>query len=161
MYIYLICFLFAHVYFVLFFLQWNSANLDDGNQVIRPFFYSQGDCSSYFESLANRQRETEELDNNPTNTQEQAQKKITRKRKRSSRFSSSTSYIARRGKPNDIRGRYLIKLNVYELKDCESENDCNDSDNACTSVQYVVRETFDDVMNAAEVLIKKIGEKLE
>lgn len=73
--------------------------------------------------------------------------------------SSTSSYIVRRsGGGGD--GGYLIKLEVHELKDSKNEIDYSDSDNACVNVQYVVRETYDDIMEATETLIKKIGKKL-
>lgn len=117
-------------------------------------FYSEGNYSTYFDDLVNQRRQNEDLPNN----QVAATLKKTKKRKLSS--DSSSSYIIRR---NGSRGRYLIKLNVFDVKDkdCENVRDViNDNNNACVSVQYVVRENYDEVMDITETLIKKISNNL-
>lgn len=134
-------------------MQWNSEVLN-GNPVVSSFFYSQGNHVPYFEGL-NHSNYIEKLVSG--NDQAQSTKKSSKKRK-CPLASSTTSYIARQGGSGN--GGHLIKLEVYKLKDCKNENDYSDSDNACVSVQYVVREPYDEVMEAAETLIKKIGKKL-
>lgn len=138
------------------FFQWNSEVLN-GNPVVSSFFYSQGNYEPYFEGLNQSANIEKLLTGNEHENKAQNSKKTSKKRK-CKLASPSTSYIARRGGRGN--GGHLIKLEVHVLKDCKNENNYSDSDNACVSVQYIASETYDEVMDAAQTLIKKIGKKL-
>lgn len=77
--------------------------------------------------------------------------------------SSSSSYIIRQGSAVK-RGRHLIKIYICELNEQEESEKCEKSENNDISInvsaQYVVDDIYDDVMEAANKVIKRIGERL-
>lgn len=138
-------------------LQRGSTDLNDEDFIISPHFYSsQGNYKSYFDKIEKNEKLRQQK--RALNEQSRTKTKLKRKRECSLKSSSSASYIVRRDR-SGARGRYLIKINIHELTECE--DDCGDSDDASVSVQYIVREPFDEIMDATQGLVRKICNKLE
>lgn len=143
--------------FVLFQIMSNFVEIDDTNPITNPFYYAQ-DVDGYLDRLE-EQRVREQQQTASKSKDDQLSKPKKSKKRKSSTESLST-YIIRR-KYNQTT-RHLVKINIYEIKDQEADNDFSDSDNPSVSVQYIVEDGnhFNDIRDATNSLIKKIGKTL-
>lgn len=119
-----------------------------------PFYYAQ-DVDGFLRELEEERLRDLPPNKSPCKDELQSKSKKTVK-KRKCQTSFSSTYIIQRGSIK--RGRRLIKINVFELND-SGENDVNNA-TASISAQYVTDAIYDDVIDATNSIIRKIGEKM-
>lgn len=142
-------------------LQFNEGELD------APLFYSQGtwnqdkapnsqDLGSYLtyqQKCLNRKEEAAVLDDRKDANQKIKSHAVKRKNASGTRINfnsaSLTSHVIKKVK----KGHRLIKISITNLEETSSDED---EEVMC---QYVVHNSFDEILEIAENLIGKIGKK--
>lgn len=131
----------------------NFTNIDDAVPMTNPFYYHELD--QYLSKTEENNLQQSRPDHSAT-----LSKKAAKKRKFvPSLTPSAIEYIMRH--TSSKSGKYLIKISINELNGRECKNYANDdNDTANVSVQYIVKDNYDKVMESAEDLIREIGKKL-
>lgn len=124
-----------------------SRNIDDINSTTTPYYYTQ-DLSSY---LANYNIEGLNVNEGEKSLDKSECCKSTQKSARKSlkKTSASTSYVIRK---TSRKGRNLIKIDIQPMNNSESDNS--------VSVQYIVENAYDEIMDATETVINKIVKRI-
>lgn len=79
----------------------------------------------------------------------QGSKSSLKSRKSLKKNTTSTSYVIRK---TSRKGRNLIKIDIQPMNNSESENS--------VSVQYIVEDVYDEIMDATETVINKIVKRI-
>lgn len=69
----------------------------------------------------------------------------------------NSSYIIRK-EPG--KAHHLINISIHDMSDNASGRSCNEHDSTRVSVQYLVRNNYDEIMDETEHLIEKIVKKI-
>lgn len=137
---------------------------DDTNPITNPFYYAQNMDAVYeleYQKLQNQLQE-EQLKNIEANKHE---KEAVENKKKKSRLSlkktickpastsSCTSYVVRK---ESGKAHHLIKISIEDTGTLCGIN----SDIKNVSVQYLVKDNYDDIMEDTERLISKVVKKI-
>lgn len=128
------------------------ADVDNPFDPIRyPFNFAQ-DNESYYAELA----QATCLEHQQPDKQTSSSKKRKLSKRKTITQSTSSSYVIRR---QHEKGRRLIKICVYDLNSNGDTMDIDESE-PNISVQYIVKDNYDNVMDSTETLINRIVTKI-
>lgn len=141
---------------------------DDFDPITNPFYYAQNMEEHYESEFQKLQKELDEKKTNEStkNNDENSHKEITLNKKKRTSLSlkkdlinkpstSKSSYVIRKEKEKAL---HLIKISIQNLNNANIHE--IDTENPCVSVQYIVTDIYDSVMDDTENLINKIVKKL-
>ncbi|KAG7294795.1 hypothetical protein JYU34_017045 [Plutella xylostella] len=121
-----------------------SISILDEADLTDPYYYAQN-------MLEGLESDVEEIRN--PGPADGGKRKSKPTRKRTAKESTLKSYVVSKAVK---RGHRLVKIEVFDLNECQDTN----SENAVLSAQYVVVDPVDEVMDMAENIVNKISKKM-
>lgn len=97
---------------------------------------------------------TQKVSKPPQKSKNHKKKKVSFKKTTCCNMASTSSFVIRK---DQKKGHHVIKIEVYEINN-QSNN--NTSGSASVNVQYVVKDNYDNIMDATNCLISRIVKKL-